>query len=124
MPKVSFRMASASRDSVFRRTDQHGAENLSVRPHRGPVDHRAKRMLRTEGNPQRYTWRQAEPADHATSQAGASSAAGETPASRAEARVRGVSLDAPPPAHITERGLRHTARRPPAEHPASPGGVP
>ena len=47
MPKVSFRMASASHESAFRRTDQHGAENSSVRPHRGPVDHRAKRMLRT-----------------------------------------------------------------------------
>src|SRR4051812_24204711 len=34
----------------MRRTDQDGAEISSVRPHRGPVDHRAKRMLRTEGN--------------------------------------------------------------------------
>ncbi len=30
----------------IRRTDQHGAENSSVRPHRGPVDHRAKPSLR------------------------------------------------------------------------------
>src|SRR5215212_10135270 len=35
MPKVSFRMASASRESAFRRTDQHGAEKSSVRPHQG-----------------------------------------------------------------------------------------
>jgi hypothetical protein len=50
MAKVSFRMASASRVGI-RCTDQHGAEELSVRPHRGPVDHHAKRMLRTEGTP-------------------------------------------------------------------------
>src|SRR5215204_2207184 len=35
MPKVSFRMTSASHESAFRRTDQHGAEKSSVRPHRG-----------------------------------------------------------------------------------------
>src|SRR6478735_5136095 len=29
----------------IRRTDQHGAQKSSVRPHRGPVDHHAKRML-------------------------------------------------------------------------------
>jgi ketosteroid isomerase-like protein len=40
MAKVSFRMASASRVGI-RRTDQHGAEKSSVRPHRGPVDHHA-----------------------------------------------------------------------------------
>jgi dihydrofolate reductase len=33
----------------MRRTDQHGGEESSVRPHRGPVDHDAKRVLRTEG---------------------------------------------------------------------------
>src|SRR5664279_5404841 len=38
MPKVSLRMASASRESVFG-TDQHGTEKSPVRPHRGPVDH-------------------------------------------------------------------------------------
>ena len=37
MPKVSFRMASAYREWVFGVTDQHGAENSSVRPHRGPA---------------------------------------------------------------------------------------
>src|SRR5262245_51770229 len=52
MPKVSFRMASASRVGI-RRTDQHGTEKSSVRPHRGTVDHHAKPMLRTEGNFQR-----------------------------------------------------------------------
>src|SRR5437879_2543624 len=55
MPKVSFRMASAYCEVGIRRTDQHGAENSSVTPHRGPVDHRAKRMLRTEGNGHRHT---------------------------------------------------------------------
>src|SRR5215471_15568221 len=48
MPKVSFRMGSASQVGI-RRTDQHGAEKSSVGPHRGPVDHHAKRLLRTKG---------------------------------------------------------------------------
>src|SRR4029453_15196274 len=55
MPKVSFRMASASRDSVFGVQTNTGAE--TVRPYRGPVDHRAKRMLRTEGMPHRSAGR-------------------------------------------------------------------
>jgi hypothetical protein len=41
MPKVSFRMTSASHESTFRRTDQAGAEKSSVGPHRGPADQRA-----------------------------------------------------------------------------------
>jgi hypothetical protein len=49
MPKVSFRMASASRESVFG-VQTSTVRNLSVRPHREPVDHRAKRVLRTGGN--------------------------------------------------------------------------
>src|ERR687897_2398813 len=52
MPKVSFRMASASRESVFG-AQTNTARNLSVRPYREPVDHRAKRVLRTGGNPER-----------------------------------------------------------------------
>jgi len=44
-----------------------------------------------------------------------------TTASRVEARVRGVSLDAPPPAHITEPGFRHTRPQPPAERRPHPG---
>src|SRR6266699_2490793 len=55
MPKVSFRMASASREWVFGVQTNTARKNSSVRPHRGPVDHRAKRMLRTEGNGHRHT---------------------------------------------------------------------
>ena len=36
-----------SRPSEY--TDQHGAEESSVGPQRGPVDHHAKRLLRTKG---------------------------------------------------------------------------
>src|SRR6266571_3162107 len=55
MPKVSFRMASASREWVFGVQTNTARKNSSVRPHRGPVDHRAKLMLRTEGNGHRHT---------------------------------------------------------------------
>src|SRR5262249_46237722 len=47
------RLVSAWRqppESVYGRTDQHGTEKSSVKPHRGTVDHHAKRLLRTEGN--------------------------------------------------------------------------
>jgi hypothetical protein len=50
MPKVSFRMASASREvrySAYRPTRRGEFIGQTTR---GPVGHRAKRMLRTEGN--------------------------------------------------------------------------
>ena len=54
MAKVSFRMASASRESVF------GVQTSTARKNhrsgrRGPVDHDAKQMLRTERNRCRHT---------------------------------------------------------------------
>src|SRR5664280_1299932 len=53
MPKVSLRMASASRESVFG-IDQHGTEASPVRPHGGPVDHHGQAVAAcTEGNPLR-----------------------------------------------------------------------
>ena len=47
MPKVSFRMASASRESVFG-VQTSTARKIIGQAHRGPVDHDAKQMLRTE----------------------------------------------------------------------------
>src|SRR3954447_23122617 len=63
MPKVSFRMAAASPVRVgIRRTDQLGAHNSSVQPHRGPVDHHTDQMLRTERRPPTYRRGRDEPA--------------------------------------------------------------
>ncbi len=70
MPKVSFRMASASRESVFG-VQTNTAREIHRSDHRGPVDHRAKRMLRTEGKDPRNSdwlgcWEPDVPATHAT----------------------------------------------------------
>src|SRR3954452_22891912 len=54
MPKVSFRMASASRESVFG-VQTSTARKIIGQGHRGPVDHDAKQMLRTERNRCRHT---------------------------------------------------------------------
>src|ERR1700730_3635699 len=54
MPKVSFRMASASRESVFS-VQTSTARKIIGQAHRGPVDHDAKQMLRTERNRCRHT---------------------------------------------------------------------
>src|SRR3954454_12296179 len=54
MPKVSFRMASASRESVFG-VQTSTARKIIGQAHRGPVDHDAKQMLRTERNRCRHT---------------------------------------------------------------------
>src|SRR3954469_3629003 len=48
MTKVSFRMASASRESVFG-VQTSTARKIIGQAHRGPVDHDAKQMLRTKG---------------------------------------------------------------------------
>src|SRR3954467_9067677 len=54
MPKVSFRMASASRESVVG-VQTSTARKIIGQAHRGPVDHDAKQMLRTERNRCRHT---------------------------------------------------------------------
>src|SRR2546430_15152113 len=55
MPKVSFRMASASHESVFGVQTSTARKKIIGQAHRGPVDHDAKQMLRTERNRCRHT---------------------------------------------------------------------
>ena len=53
MPKVSFRMASACRESVFG-VQTNTARNCRSDHTESRLNHRAKRMLRTEGNHGRF----------------------------------------------------------------------
>src|ERR671923_1997271 len=121
MPKVSFRMTSASHESAFRRTDQHGAENSSVRPHRGPVDHRAKRMLRTEGNRCRHTVASSQFLEHwpggVCRKTGSVMCAGEgTATGTAPCSCSGANRAPPGPTQVLLPGTIGNAPREPPDH--------